>query len=130
MTALLGLRDPGFAVLSGDDATACRAMLHGADGVISVASNVVRACSVGSAIWRARAMRGATAVDAQLHALYDFLGVEPNPISRQGAARAPRVGHGLRLPLTDLSAAHAEAATRLAGQVQQLETACRNAVAA
>jgi 4-hydroxy-tetrahydrodipicolinate synthase len=41
MTALLELRDPGFVVLSGDDPTAARAMLSGADGVVSVASNVL-----------------------------------------------------------------------------------------
>ena len=34
-------RATAFAVLSGDDPTACRAMLAGADGVISVASNVL-----------------------------------------------------------------------------------------
>ena len=40
MEALLPLRRDGFAVLSGDDPTAVRAMLAGADGVVSVASNV------------------------------------------------------------------------------------------
>jgi 4-hydroxy-tetrahydrodipicolinate synthase len=130
MTALLALRDPGFAVLSGDDPTACRAMLQGADGVVSVASNVVpgmfrRLCDLA----RARDAQ-AGAVDAQMRDLYDFLGVEPNPIPLKALLSRLGIGHGLRLPLTDLSAAHAEAATRFAGQVQQLETACRNAVAA
>ena len=41
MQALLRHRGEGFAVLSGDDPTAARAMLAGADGVVSVASNVV-----------------------------------------------------------------------------------------
>src|SRR3546814_7129486 len=41
MQALLPLRGDGFAVLSGDDPTAVRAMLAGADGIVSVASNVV-----------------------------------------------------------------------------------------
>jgi len=130
MTALLALRDAGFAVLSGDDPTACRAMLQGADGVISVASNVVpgmfrQLCDLA----RARDA-GAAAVDAQLHELYDFLGVEPNPIPVKALLARLGIGHGLRLPLTELSAAHGDAATRLAGLVQQLETACRSAAAA
>ena len=130
MTALLALRDADFAVLSGDDPTACRAMLQGADGVISVASNVVpgmfrRLCDLA----RARDT-GAAVLDAQLHELYDFLGVEPNPIPVKALLARLGIGQGLRLPLTDLSAAHAEAATRLAGLVQQLEINCRNLAAA
>ena len=130
MTALLALRDAGFAVLSGDDPTACRAMLQGADGVISVASNVVpgmfrRLCDLA----RARDP-GAASVDAQMHELYEFLGVEPNPIPVKALLARLGIGQGLRLPLTELSAAHAETATRLAGRIQQLETACRNAAAA
>ena len=130
MTALLALRDPGFAVLSGDDPTACRAMLQGADGVISVASNVVpgmfrRLCDL------ARARDAAAAgVDVQMHELYEFLGVEPNPIPVKALLARLGIGQGLRLPLTDLSPAHADAATRIAGHVQQLENACRNAAAA
>jgi len=42
MTALLALQDAGFVVLRGDDPTAARAMLAGAAGVISVASNVIQ----------------------------------------------------------------------------------------
>ncbi|WP_133479072.1 4-hydroxy-tetrahydrodipicolinate synthase [Cognatilysobacter segetis] len=130
MAALLAFRDAGFAVLSGDDATACRAMLQGADGVISVASNVVpgmfrRLCDLA----RARDP-GAADVDAQLHELYDFLGVEPNPIPVKALLARLGIGHGLRLPLIELSPAHAESATRLAGLIQQLETACRTVVAA
>src|SRR5690606_40579105 len=41
MQALLPLRGDGFAILGGDDATAMRSMLAGADGVVSVASNVL-----------------------------------------------------------------------------------------
>src|SRR3546814_6364542 len=39
MQALLPLRGDGFAVLSGDDPTAVRAMLAGADGIVSVAKS-------------------------------------------------------------------------------------------
>ena len=41
MAALLALRRDGFAILSGDDPTAGRAMLAGADGLISVGSNAL-----------------------------------------------------------------------------------------
>ncbi|HEY4583501.1 MAG TPA: 4-hydroxy-tetrahydrodipicolinate synthase [Lysobacter sp.] len=130
MTALLALRDDGFAVLGGDDPTACRAMLQGADGVISVASNVVprmfrRLCDLA----RSRDA-AASEVDAQMVDLYDFLGVEPNPIPVKALLARLGFGQGLRLPLTDLSPTHGDAANRFAGLVQQLETACRDAVAA
>ncbi|GAB1595871.1 4-hydroxy-tetrahydrodipicolinate synthase [Lysobacter claricitrinus] len=130
MTALLALRDDNFAVLTGDDPTAARAMLQGADGVISVASNVVpgmfrRLCDAA----RSRDAR-TDEIDAQLADLYDFLGVEPNPIPVKAILSRLGIGHGLRLPLTELSAVHADAATRFAGVVQQLETACRDAIAA
>lgn len=130
MAALLALRNEGFTVLSGDDPTACRAMLQGADGVISVASNVVptafrRLCDLA----RARDT-AAEAHDARMHELYDFLGVEPNPIPVKALLARLGIGEGLRLPLTALSATHAEAATRFAGLAQQIESTCRERVAA
>lgn len=104
MQALLALRSPSFAVLSGDDPTCARAMLAGADGVISVASNVVpkafaRLCA------RARGGHGdsAAGLDTRLAALYRFLGVEPNPIPVKALLAAQGIGHGLRLPLTGLT---------------------------
>jgi 4-hydroxy-tetrahydrodipicolinate synthase len=122
MQALLPLRADGFAVLSGDDPTAARAMLAGADGVVSVASNLVpatfrRLCDL------ARAGKGeqAGALDARLHALYDFLAVEPNPIPAKALLARAGIGHGLRLPLTTLSPAHAAQAERIAEEVAALE---------
>ena len=81
MAALLGLRGDGFAVLSGDDPTACRAMLAGADGLISVGSNALpRAfrtlCDLARHGDRTRAERQ----DRQLQAFYSFFGIESNPI--------------------------------------------------
>jgi len=105
MEALLPLRDEGFAVLSGDDPTCGRAMLGGADGVISVASNVVpaamrRLCDLA----RAGRADAAAAIEAKLAPLFAFLGIEPNPIP----LKALLAGKGLgsehpRLPLTALS---------------------------
>lgn len=126
MDALLALRRKDFAVLSGDDPTAARAMLAGADGVISVASNVVpnafrRLCGLalgGDA-------EGADALDACLHALYHFLGIEPNPIPVKALLALNGIGHGLRLPLQTLSSAHAAEAQRLLADIQQIEQRCR-----
>ncbi|MFC7301612.1 4-hydroxy-tetrahydrodipicolinate synthase [Cognatiluteimonas weifangensis] len=131
MAALLPLRGDGFAVLSGDDPTAARAMLAGADGVVSVASNVLprafrKLCDLARAGNRAEA----EAWDARLRPAYAFLGVESNPIPLKAILSRMGVGHGLRLPLTPLSPAHAEAAVRIADLVEQLEQTCRNAVAA
>src|SRR4249919_1645226 len=79
MAALLQLRSDTFRVLSGDDPTACRAMLAGADGIVSVASNVLpvafrRLCDLA----RGGRRDEAEALDAQMQSAYDFLGVEPN----------------------------------------------------
>ncbi|WP_242106865.1 4-hydroxy-tetrahydrodipicolinate synthase [Luteimonas aquatica] len=122
MQALLPLRADGFAVLSGDDPTAARAMLAGADGVISVASNVVPAAfrRLGD-LARGGEAASAQALDARMHALYDFLGVEPNPIPVKALLARQGIGTGLRLPLTALSAGHTALAEQMLATVQALE---------
>jgi len=130
MSAWLALRSEGFAVLSGDDPTACRAMLAGADGVISVASNVLprafrRLCDLARA-----GDAAAQDWDARMHAIYDFLGVEPNPIPLKALLQRLGIGHGLRLPLLPLSAAHAGVAEHLTATILDLENACRDCLAA
>ena len=122
MEDLLPCRRDGFAVLSGDDPTAVRAMLAGADGVISVASNVVpatfrRLCDLA----RGHDVAGAEALDARLYALYHFLGVEPNPIPVKALLALNGIGHGLRLPLQPLSSVHAAEAQRLHADILKLE---------
>ena len=129
MEALLKFRSGDFAVLSGDDPTACRAMLAGADGVISVASNVLptamrRLCDLA----RAGKSDAAHEIDAQLQPAFEFLGVEPNPIPVKAVLALQGVGHGLRLPLLPLSAAHADAASTMAATVRELESACAGAI--
>ncbi len=126
MQRLLPLRRPGFAVLSGDDPTAVRAMLAGADGVVSVASNVApgafrKLCDLS----RSGDAAGAESLDAHLHALYHFLGVEPNPIPLKALLALSGIGHGLRLPLQPLSSAHAAEAQRLQLDMIELEHRCR-----
>ena len=126
MEALLRHRGEGFAVLSGDDPTASRAMLAGADGVISVASNVVPAAFARlCALARAGDAAGAEALDARLAALYRFLGVEPNPIPVKALLQRGGIGHGLRLPLQPLSSTHAAEADRIHAAVLALEDECR-----
>ncbi len=130
MQALLALRDDGFVVLSGDDPTAARAMLAGADGVISVVSNMVpaafrRLCDLATAGEQAQAQ----ALDEQLQTLYTFAGVEPNPIPVKAVLARMGIGHGLRLPLTTLSATHAAAADRALELAQALERSSRDTLA-
>lgn len=122
-SALYPLAGDDFALLSGDDPTFVRAVLGGAAGVISVASNVVprtfaRLCAM------ARAGQGgaATDLDARLQDLYDFLGVEPNPIPVKALLARQGLGHGLRLPLLPLSAPHQARADALAQACRLLES--------
>lgn len=131
MDALLAFRRDGFAVLSGDDPTALRSLLSGADGVISVASNVVpRAFARLCVLAAGGAAADATEFDQRLHALYRFLGVEPNPIPVKALLALNGIGHGgLRLPLQPLSSAHAAEAERLHAELRQLEERCRASAA-
>jgi 4-hydroxy-tetrahydrodipicolinate synthase len=109
--ALAPLRSAGFALLSGDDPTFLRAVRGGADGVVSVASNVVpRAFARMFACLDAGDAAGAGAIDARLQPLYDFIGIESNPIPLKDLLRRQGIGEGLRLPLLPLSPSHASAA--------------------
>ncbi|MGI8559845.1 MAG: 4-hydroxy-tetrahydrodipicolinate synthase [Luteimonas sp.] len=131
MRALLALRDDGFAVLSGDDPTAARAMLAGADGVISVVSNVIpaafrRLCDLARAGNDEQAMDW----DTRLQAIYDFAGIEPNPIPIKALMARMGLGRGLRLPLTSLDTANAGAADALVAVILELERTCRDPAAA
>lgn len=131
MAALLPLRSKTFAVLSGDDPTGCRAMLAGADGVISVASNVLpgafrRLCDLS----RNGSREAAEGWDAQLREAYDFLSLESNPIPLKALLSRLGIGHGLRLPLLPLSPAHIADTERMTAQILLLENTCRDSLAA
>lgn len=130
MAALLQFKDDDFSVLSGDDPTACRAMLAGCDGVISVASNVLpaamrRLCDLS----RDGQADAASAWDARLQAAFDFMGIESNPIPVKALLALQGIGHGLRLPLLPLSAGHADLAHSMASAIRELETASRDLLA-
>ena len=130
--ALLALRSDTFAVLSGDDPTACRSILAGCDGLVSVGSNVLpasfrRLCDLA----RRGESAAAQSLDADLQEFHTFLGVEPNPIPIKALLQRLGYGIGLRLPLTSLSAAHSEQADRLAAAARAIEqTSGRDALAA
>ena len=115
------LRAPeGFAVYSGDDASALALMLLGGAGTISVTANVApalmhRMCEAAFAGEVAEARE----INARLLALHRTLFVEANPIPVKWAvSKMGLIGPALRLPLTGLQERHHEAvlaAMRCAG---------------
>ena len=96
---------PTLTILSGDDATACSAILAGAHGVVSVTANVApRAMAQMIALARAGDAAGARAIDATLAGLHAELFCEPNPIPVKWALeRMGLIDSGIRLPLVPLS---------------------------
>lgn len=105
---LLRLCGPGFTVLSGDDNTFLEAMRSGAQGVISVAANVVPAAF--RAICRAAQSKdwsSADQLELPLRELFDLLTIETNPIPVKWALHELSLcSSQMRLPLTPLSAEH------------------------
>ena len=98
---ILARRPEGFAVLSGNDDDTLTLMKDGADGVVSVASNV---CPREMADFTHSALeedwQAAEALDARLHPLFEALFVEPNPIPGKAAmAQLGLMENSLRLPL-------------------------------
>jgi 4-hydroxy-tetrahydrodipicolinate synthase len=128
MEELLALKSDRFAVLSGDDPTALRAIRRGADGVISVAANVVPAAFARLCALSRDDAEGARALDAEFAPLYRFLGAEPNPIPVKWLlARLGASAGTLRLPLTELSAANEVEGARCVELVRALEERCGGA---
>lgn len=105
--ALLDGRPEGFRVLSGNDSDTFYMMRQGADGVISVASNVFPSAMVDlvRALQRGDT-EDAAKMDAALQPLFKALFVEPNPIPAKAAmARLGLMENSLRLPLVPASEA-------------------------
>jgi 4-hydroxy-tetrahydrodipicolinate synthase len=101
----------GFAVYSGDDATAVALMLCGGQGNVSVTANIAPrmmhelciAAVAGDA-------KTAMALQLKLLPLHKHLFIEPNPIPVKWAmARMGLCGPTLRLPMTPLEATHESA---------------------
>jgi len=95
----------GFAIYSGDDATALALMLLGGHGVISVTANVApRLMHEMSAAALAGEVARAREINFKLLALHRNLFVEANPIPVKWAvAQLGLIEGGIRLPLTPLS---------------------------
>lgn len=119
-TDLIRRAPNGFAIYTGDDASALACMLMGGHGVISVTANAAPKlmhdmCEAAFAGELSRAR----SINESLFALHQKLFVEANPIPVKWVMQEMgRIGSGIRLPLTTLSAAHHEtlrAAMRAAG---------------
>ena len=103
--ALIEAVPDGFAVFSGDDATALELMRQGGQGNVSVTANIAARdmaamCNLAlTGEWEA-----AAEIDARLSELNDLLFVEANPIPVKWAmAQRGMMEDGIRLPLTPLS---------------------------
>ncbi|GBG14121.1 4-hydroxy-tetrahydrodipicolinate synthase [Novimethylophilus kurashikiensis] len=100
-----------FAIYTGDDASALACMLMGGHGVISVTANVAPKlmhdmCEAAFAGELTTARR----INQALFPLHKKLFIEANPIPVKWVLhQMGRIGGGIRLPLTPLSAAHHEA---------------------
>ncbi len=103
--ALIEAVPDGFAVFSGDDATALELMRRGGQGNVSVTANIAAQdmaamCNLAlTGKWEA-----AAEIDARLSELNDLLFTEANPIPVKWAmAQRGMIEDGIRLPLTPLS---------------------------
>jgi 4-hydroxy-tetrahydrodipicolinate synthase len=120
---LLAACRPGFVVLSGDDPSAREAILAGARGVISVTANVAPGAMAAMVAEARRGDRESAArLDEPLAALHRGLFLEANPIPVKWAlAQAGKIERGIRLPLTELSAAHQPAVLAALRQAAALQ---------
>ena len=99
--AILDGRPDGFSVLSGNDDQTFELMQKGADGVISVASNVFPSAMADFVhALEAGKFEEAKKMDTRLNPLFKALFVEPNPIPAKAAmAQLGLMENSLRLPL-------------------------------
>ena len=105
VAALIEAVPDGFAVFSGDDATALELMRRGGQGNVSVTANIAARdmaamCNLAlTGEWEA-----AAEIDARLRELNDLLFIEANPIPVKWVmAQRGMIEDGIRLPLTPLS---------------------------
>lgn len=102
---LIKHKPAGFALYSGDDASAMEFVLAGGDGVISVTANVAPA-AMHEMVMAARSgnRQQADTVNQSLIGLHKDLFVEANPIPVKWAVQQMGLaGPGIRLPLTPLA---------------------------
>lgn len=118
---ILRERPDGFAVFSGDDALTLPMMALGAEGVVSVVSNVFPAAM--SQLTTAMLSGDLNAARALHRALLPFFSgafVESNPIPAKAVLAADGlIANVLRLPLVPLSSSHADTVFASVAQVRQ-----------
>jgi 4-hydroxy-tetrahydrodipicolinate synthase len=106
ISEIIRCKPQGFSVLSGNDDETLSLMATGADGVISVASNVAprEMVLLVEALWRDD-MPAARELHHRLSPLFKALFVESNPIPGKAAmAQLGLMENSLRLPLVKASA--------------------------
>ena len=99
-----------FCILSGDDHSCLEAMKNSANGVVSVAANVVPAQMAAlCAAARERNWAEAEALNQRMNALFNILMIESNPIPVKWALfEMNLLGPHIRLPMTMLGEAFRE----------------------
>jgi 4-hydroxy-tetrahydrodipicolinate synthase len=97
-----------FVILSGDDSLTLPFMAAGADGVISVASNVIpREVAQMVAAFRRGQIREASRLHAKLYPLFKDLFIESNPVPVKAAlAMMGLIEEEYRLPLVPMNPAN------------------------
>ncbi|MGH7091319.1 MAG: 4-hydroxy-tetrahydrodipicolinate synthase [Stellaceae bacterium] len=95
----------GFAMLSGEDATAMAFIAQGGDGCISVTANVApRACADMHEAWGRGDAQGAMRINARLAPLHDALFCETSPAPvKYAASLLGKSSPEVRLPLVPAS---------------------------
>jgi len=117
------LLDGGLCVLSGDDPTFVRSMEMGAVGVISVASNIVPGTMAKlCALVESGAFEEAESLNQTLEPLYEFLGVETNPVPAKWLlSQMGRCQDAIRLPLVGLDSKYHAKGQALIESLQDLK---------
>ena len=109
-----------FSILSGDDPTFNSFMSKGADGVISVAANIIPEAISKICIFNLnKEFNKAINLNKKFLNLYDLLFVESNPIPVKWALeKMNKIQSGIRLPLVQLNGAFHE---EIAKEMSKLE---------
>jgi 4-hydroxy-tetrahydrodipicolinate synthase len=108
VSALRAALGPKFEIMSGDDSLTLPFMAVGAQGVISVASNVIprEVVQMVDAFTRGQ-IRKASQLHAKLYPLFKDLFIETNPVPVKAAlAMMGLIVEEYRLPLVPMSAAN------------------------
>jgi 4-hydroxy-tetrahydrodipicolinate synthase len=123
VSALRAVVPDRFVILSGDDSLTLPFMAVGAQGVVSVASNLVpKEVAKMVAAFRAGRLREAQRQHARLYPLFKQLFIETNPIPVKAAmAMAGMIRDELRLPLLPLAGKNRELLRRTLTEFGLLE---------